>query len=640
MRFRPAAVFGTDSELMRINDPGRRRVEVAGRPAADALGTALRAAHDTGGLVDPTIGRCLIDLGYDRSFELLTPAQPLIGRATHTPAWEHVSVRRLEARVPLAVRLDLGATAKALCADRAAEKRASIVSGCGVLVSLGGDIAVAGQAPEDGWAIRVADRADVDPASGPGQTIAVREGGLATSGVAARRWAQEGQVRHHLIDPRTATPAIEIWRTVSVAAANCVEANVASTAAVIVGGPAPEWLARRGAHARLVGVDGEVVFVGGWPAGTEDHSGDVSAHRLATASPGGGVINALLGAKATWYLMRASGFVAFGLLTITLALGVAERGPVGSGGMLDPGRRRPRSPQRLPARCGLPRHPHRHCSQRQVRQHPHPGCVRPRAVRVRPAVGRHRGAVSLDVMAALIVSSLLRERLSRRGWKAVHWFAYLAWPTALVHSIGAGTGNELDTGHAWSTVIYVLAVLVVAGAIAVRLAARAGAVRRAPAHPRLGAARRPGPVLPAALAPRVGPGTRMSQSASPAPVAATSREPGMSVATLSLPALRTQVGPALPRLLSAAPDLASHLARFGPLRVPAAQVLESLAAVGPQRPRRGRFPHRAENRHRGFDRGKSRRRGQWHGRRTAVHEGQGPAYEFTSSGPRRPGAGS
>ena len=181
------------------------------------------------------------------------------------------------------MRLDLGATAKALCADRAAQ-RASIVSDRGVLVSLGGDIAVAGQAPDDGWAVRVTDRADLDPASGPGQTIAIREGGLATSGVAARRWA-EGQVRHHLIDPRTARPAIEIWRTVSVAAANCVEANVASTAAAVVGGPAPEWLSRRGAHARLVGLDEEVVFVGGWPAGTEDRSGDARAHRPAAASP-------------------------------------------------------------------------------------------------------------------------------------------------------------------------------------------------------------------------------------------------------------------------------------------------------------------------------------------------------------------
>ena len=240
---------------------------------ANALATALWAARDTGGLVDPTIGQCLIDLGYDRSFELLAPDQPLVVSATHTPAWEHVSVRRLEARVPLGVRLDLGATAKALCADRAAQ-RASILGGCGVLVSLGGDIAVAGQAPEEGWAVRVTDCADTDPAAGPGQTVAVREGGLATSGVASRRWAQDGEARHHLVDPRTARPASGKWRTVSVAAASCVDANVASTAAVILGGPAPEWLSRRGVHARLVTVDGAVMFVGLWPAGADAPGGD------------------------------------------------------------------------------------------------------------------------------------------------------------------------------------------------------------------------------------------------------------------------------------------------------------------------------------------------------------------------------
>ncbi len=95
--------FRDDSELMRLNDPGRRRLAVAVSPwLADALRTALVAARDTDGLVDPTVGQCLIDLGYDRSFELLTPDQPLVVRATHAPAWEHVSVRMLEARVPLA----------------------------------------------------------------------------------------------------------------------------------------------------------------------------------------------------------------------------------------------------------------------------------------------------------------------------------------------------------------------------------------------------------------------------------------------------------------------------------------------------------------------------------------------------------
>jgi FAD:protein FMN transferase len=289
--------FRADSELSSINHPTRkRRTEVVSEWLADALTTAIWAARETDGLVDPTIGQCLIDLGYDRSFELIGPNQPLVVYATHVPAWERVTVRqpsaqaagpdsgagnrghhmpdleaprfeapRFEAGVPVGVRLDLGATAKALCADRAA-RRAGARAGCGVLVSLGGDVAVAGPSPREGWAVRVTDRADTDPAgAGAGQTVAIRDGGLATSGTAVRRWAQNGHERHHLVDPRTARPAAEVWRTVSVVAASCVQANVASTAAVILGQEAPAWLSGRDVHARLVRADGEVLLVGAWP---------------------------------------------------------------------------------------------------------------------------------------------------------------------------------------------------------------------------------------------------------------------------------------------------------------------------------------------------------------------------------------
>jgi len=258
--------FRDDSELSALNDPARKRPEVRVSPwLSDALATAIAAAHETGGLVDPTIGQCLVDLGYDRSFELLRPDQPIVVRATHVPAWERLTVRGPWARVPAGVRLDLGATAKALCADRAA-RRASQVAGCGVLVSLGGDVALAGPFANGGWAVHVTDQAAADPnAAGQGQTVAILSGGLATSGTTARRWAQAGRARHHLVDPRTARPAAEVWRTVSVAAASCVEANIASTAAVILGEEARAWLSGRGVHARLVRVDGEVVLIGGWP---------------------------------------------------------------------------------------------------------------------------------------------------------------------------------------------------------------------------------------------------------------------------------------------------------------------------------------------------------------------------------------
>ncbi len=54
------------------------------------------------------------------------------------------------------------------------------------------------------------------------------------------------------------------------------------------------------------------------------------------------------------------------------------------------------------------------------------------------------GAVSLDLMAAVIVTSLLRRHLGRRVWRGVHWLAYASWPVAVAHGIGSGT----DLRHA------------------------------------------------------------------------------------------------------------------------------------------------------------------------------------------------
>jgi FAD:protein FMN transferase len=170
-------------------------------------------------------------------------------------------------RIPAGVELDLGATAKALAADRAA-LAASEMTDAGILVSLGGDIAIAGPAPNGGWPVRIADdhRASLD---GPGPVVSLESGGLATSSVTVRRWYVGEDELHHILDPRTGRPAQSCWQTVSVAAASCVDANTASTAAVLLGEAAPVWLAERRLPARLVRVSGEVVCVGDWPADAE-----------------------------------------------------------------------------------------------------------------------------------------------------------------------------------------------------------------------------------------------------------------------------------------------------------------------------------------------------------------------------------
>jgi thiamine biosynthesis lipoprotein len=258
--------FRADSEIRTLRAAHGRPVRVSPL-LAEAIAVALRAARLTDGDVDPTVGAAMSAVGYDRDFDRIPRNGPPLVVTTRTvPGWPEVHLEGRSLTMPEGVELDLGATAKAWAADRSAARISSRL-GCGVLVSLGGDIAVAGPAPEGGWRIRVQDvtGSPEDPPGGPYALIAIRAGGLATSSTAARRWQRGGDVLHHILDPRTGRPAEAVWRTVSVAADSCADANAASTAAIIRGRDALGWLARLGLPARLVDATGVVFTVAGWP---------------------------------------------------------------------------------------------------------------------------------------------------------------------------------------------------------------------------------------------------------------------------------------------------------------------------------------------------------------------------------------
>lgn len=261
---RACSRFRDDSELVHVNRAAGRPPVAISPLFAAALEVALRAAELSGGDVDPTLGRALRLVGYDSDFALITRrGDALTSEALPAEDWRRVELdaRQGTVRIPAGVELDLGATAKAFAADRAAHGLHMLL-GAGVLVSLGGDIAVAGPPPSGGWGVGVADdHACADPA----ETVAVASGGLATSSAYVRRWRRGGRELHHLIDPRTGLPADSPWRTVTVAAASCVDANIASTAAFVRGEQAPSWLARLRLPGRLVRHDGRVLRVGGWP---------------------------------------------------------------------------------------------------------------------------------------------------------------------------------------------------------------------------------------------------------------------------------------------------------------------------------------------------------------------------------------
>jgi thiamine biosynthesis lipoprotein ApbE len=260
-RFRP------DSELQTLTG-GRQAITPL---LAEAIAVALRAARLTDGDVDPTVGAAMSAAGYDRDFDHLPPNAPALRLTVRrVPGWQEIHLDDRTLIMPPGVRLDLGATAKAWAADRSAARIAARTGG-GVLVSLGGDIAVAGRPPDEGWRVRVQDvtGAPGDPPAGPYAKIAIRDGGLATSSTAARRWRRGGDVLHHILNPRTGLPAEPVWRTVSVTAGSCADANAASTAAIIRGRHALGWLAQLGLPARLVDATGVVFTVAGWPAESE-----------------------------------------------------------------------------------------------------------------------------------------------------------------------------------------------------------------------------------------------------------------------------------------------------------------------------------------------------------------------------------
>jgi thiamine biosynthesis lipoprotein len=254
--------FRATSEIALLNASAGEEVAVSALLFA-AVREALRAARLTGGAVDPTVGQSLVALRIN---------PPLNGQPVRIePAPGYMAVRVNEATsgitLPFGVQLDLGATAKALAADMAAAAATS-AAGCGVLVALCGDIAVAGSPPAGGWQIRVTD--DHRQSDAPGQTVWIRAGGLATSSLTVRRVDRGGTPVNHLIDPATGRSVDGPWRTASVTAGSCLDANTASTAAIVLGARATEWLSARRLPARLVGQDGSVRHVAGWPEELDD----------------------------------------------------------------------------------------------------------------------------------------------------------------------------------------------------------------------------------------------------------------------------------------------------------------------------------------------------------------------------------
>ncbi|HTW10482.1 MAG TPA: FAD:protein FMN transferase [Acidimicrobiales bacterium] len=259
--------FQPSSELSRAERVSGRTVAVS-ELLVDLLQAAFASAELTDGAVDPTVGAAMDFLGYDRDFDDVAVDGPERGGCpVPAPGWRCIDLDPVERhlRIPPGVHVDLGSSAKAFAADRAARK-ISALCGTGVLVNLGGDISVAGEPPAGGWAVGLALDAGTDPHD-TGSVVAIRAGGLASSGTSVRSWRRGGRTLHHIVDPRTGDVAQSSWALVTVAGPTCLVANAASTAAIVEGENASAMLARMGLPSRLVARDGAVLNLSGWPDG-------------------------------------------------------------------------------------------------------------------------------------------------------------------------------------------------------------------------------------------------------------------------------------------------------------------------------------------------------------------------------------
>ncbi len=244
-----ASRFRPDSEVALLTRCAGKWV-----PVSDLMLTllqrAIAVAAATDGIVHPGLGSLVAGAGYDR---WAGQASSVCGAATVLP-WESIDIDpEGAARIPRGMVLDLGATAKAWLADRVATA-INAATGADVLANMGGDIrCISAGEP---WLVWL----DADLSNTPPRGIALSDAGVATSGLSRRRWPGG----HHIIDPRTGAPAVTPWWSASVVAADAVGANAASTAAVVLGGESPQWLARLGLTAALVDAAGHETLIGNW----------------------------------------------------------------------------------------------------------------------------------------------------------------------------------------------------------------------------------------------------------------------------------------------------------------------------------------------------------------------------------------
>lgn len=219
-RFRPGA------ELTLLG-AGNGRPTLVSHPTAMLLQRSVWAWQRTGGRFDPTVLPAVRAAGYDRNFDDL-PEIATLDAAVLPPGCGGIEVDPSVdlVRLPVGVAIDPGGIGKGLAADLVATAAVDLGADA-AMVSLGGDLRVAGSPPAHGWEI------ELDHHVAPPARVNLLGGAVATSSTLRRRWATDSGPAHHVIDPRTGRPSTGAVVACSVVAAEAWWAEAVATALLV-----------------------------------------------------------------------------------------------------------------------------------------------------------------------------------------------------------------------------------------------------------------------------------------------------------------------------------------------------------------------------------------------------------------------
>jgi thiamine biosynthesis lipoprotein len=247
--------FVDDSEVSRLNRCAGERVAVS-PDTVNLVRHAIEAWRLSGGSVDPTVLGDVLRAGYDRPFDQLRTRAPrpvsLLVRGVTA-----IEVDDGGVRLPDGVGFDPGGIGKGLAADLVTCDL--LAAGAdGVCVNLGGDLRVAGEAPDGGaWTVAVEHPEWREPIA----HLGLLDGAIATSTTLLRRWDDgDGRSRHHLIDPATGLPSNSDLAFVTVVADTAWRAEGLAKAVLLRRSDHPfDILGGTGAAALAVTDDGRVL---------------------------------------------------------------------------------------------------------------------------------------------------------------------------------------------------------------------------------------------------------------------------------------------------------------------------------------------------------------------------------------------